>query len=203
MIRTRWEERRLAKQALTGNRDAAEKLVARHYASVSRFLLHLTGDIHEAEELAQDTFVGAWQSLATFEGKSSLRTWLHRIAFRKYVSRRNSPESHALQEEHVDVRQDFVGPLIEALAMEQAIATLPEQLRVTFLICQMQELTAREAAEILGVPEGTVLSRMHTARERLRRQLAMREIVVAIPSREREVRGLEGPQQHEMSKTIP
>jgi len=198
----RWgwnEEKGLVRKAIGGDSESAEKLVSRHYPSIVRFLLHLTGHLNEAEELAQDTFVRAWPKLDTFEGRSSFRTWLHRIAFREFAARRGLPDFIELPEGHGDTKQNFVGPLVEALAMERAIASLPESLRITFVLCHVQELSAKEAAEILSVPVGTVLSRLHSARERLRRQLEMREIV-AVAS---ELEGHPTPERqkyHEMSK---
>ncbi|HVT12328.1 MAG TPA: sigma-70 family RNA polymerase sigma factor [Fimbriimonadaceae bacterium] len=199
-MRLEWmEDRRLVKRAAAGDGEAANRLVSQHYTDVVRFLLHLTGHINEAEELAQETFVKAWQRLATFEGRASLRTWLHRIAYREFALRRNIPDFVEMPEDHMDERQCFVGPLVEAMAMERAIAALPDSLRITFLICQVQEMSVKEAAEILGVPAGTVLSRLFTARERLRRQLAMRDIVSAAEQTEHRFREIEGPQQNAMS----
>ncbi len=198
----RIEERRLVKRAIAGDREAAERLVARHYPSVIRFLLHLTGHINEAEELAQETFVQAWQRLSTFEGRASFRTWLHRIAYRKFAERRHLPDFLELDEDQDDGRRCFVEPLVEAMAIERAIAALPDPIRIAFLICQVQGMSVKDAAEILSIPVGTVLSRLHSARERLRRNLAMRDIVSATPNSGQSFTPTEGPQKHEMSKAV-
>jgi RNA polymerase sigma-70 factor (ECF subfamily) len=202
MHREWFVERRLVKKAVAGDREAAERLVSLHYASIVRFLLHLTGHINEAEELAQETFVKAWPKLGDFEGRSSLRTWLHRIAYREFAARRRLPEVAALPDDRCDERQNFLSPLVDALAVEHAIATLPDQLRITFILCHVENMSVREAAKVLTVPVGTVLSRLHTARERLRRQLAMGEIAVAISDMDATPREHEGLKTHEMSKAI-
>jgi RNA polymerase sigma-70 factor (ECF subfamily) len=195
-------ERALVRRASAGDREAAERLVAQHYPGVFRFLVHLTCHQDEAEELAQETFLKAWPQLGEFEGRSSFRTWLSTIAYREYGMRRRLPEFSELKAEQGDHRLNFVEPLIEALAMERAIATLPEQLRITFIMFQVEELTARETAQILAIPVGTVLSRLHTARQHLRRHLTMREIVTALPASEMQHQEIERTQHHEMSKAV-
>lgn len=195
-------ERGLVKKALAGDRDAAERLVVAHYPGVIRFLLHLTGHINEAEELAQETFLKAWSKLGSFEGRSSLRTWLHSIAYREFASRRRLPSHTELDEDTHDERQNFLAPLVDAIAIENAIAALPDQLRITFIVCHVEKMSAKEAAQVLSVPIGTVLSRLHTARERLRRHLVMNDIVTAVPATEPNQNEFEGPQKHEMSQAV-
>ena len=66
-------------------REAGEKLVTEHYPRIYRLLRHLTASIDNAEDLTQQTFVKAWQALATFRGEASLATWLHCIAYHEYT----------------------------------------------------------------------------------------------------------------------
>ena len=79
------DERRLLEAVRVGSREAAEAVVHRHHAGVYRFLLHLTRDPDRAEDLTQETFTSAWRRLGGFAGRSGLGTWLHRIAFAKFV----------------------------------------------------------------------------------------------------------------------
>jgi RNA polymerase sigma-70 factor (ECF subfamily) len=196
-------DKRLVKRALAGDRSAGEKLVASHYPGVLHFLLHLTGHPNEAEELTQETFVRAWSKLPGFEGRSSFKTWLYQIAYREYAARRSLPETVELDDDLPDDRRDFAGMIVEALAIESAISRLPEVLRITFLICHVQEMSFHEAAVILCVPEGTVFSRLHSAREHLRRQLAMRSIASIGSAYDKSNSSpTEGSQTYEMSKTI-
>jgi len=194
-------DRKLVKRILAGDKAAGEQLCLAHYPGVLRFLLYLTGHPNEAEELAQDTFVRAWQRLNTFEGRSTFKTWLHQVAYREFAARRKLPDAHELDDDLPDDRPSFVSDIVEALAIERAIATLPEQLRVTFLICHVQEMSVKEASEILEVPVGTVLSRLSTARARLRRQLTIRDVVIFAGTCEDTLREApEGPHKYEMSK---
>jgi len=194
---------RLVKRTLGGDKSAGEALVTSHYAGVLHFLLHLTGHPNEAEELTQEAFVKAWSKLHTYEGRASFKTWLCQIAYREFTARRRPPETQELDDDLADERRDFANQIVDALAIESAIAHLPEVLRITFVICHVQEMSFREAALILGVPEGTVFSRLSSAREHLRRQLAMRSIAsVGSGQKAANPSPNEGPHTYEMSKTV-
>ena len=168
-------------QALAGDRAAAEHLVAEHYPRVFRFLAHLTGSRSDAEELTQETFFKAWRSLGQFSGRSAFCTWLLSIAYREAMAYRDSHETVLLTQDTRDYSQDFVQPLISAVIVERAVEGLPDDLRATYLLHVEQGLSVLETAQILEIPKGTVLSRLANCRERLNRQLAMREIVVSAP----------------------
>jgi RNA polymerase sigma-70 factor, ECF subfamily len=182
-LNTRWgRDSRRVQQALAGDRSAAEWLVNEHYPRVFRFLAHLTGNRNEAEELTQETFFKAWRGLRQFSGRASFCTWLLSIAYREAVARRERFPTAPLDPETRDAGQDFVQSLIDAVAVERAVTLLPEDLRVTYLLLVEQGLSVVEVADVLGIPKGTVLSRLANARERLKRQLAMRDIVAAMPA---------------------
>jgi RNA polymerase sigma-70 factor (ECF subfamily) len=66
-------------QLRAGNHEARVEFVDNHYQAVYRFLVHLTRDVHQAEDLTQETFAAAWEKIDTFRGGASLATWLHRI----------------------------------------------------------------------------------------------------------------------------
>ena len=194
-----WKWHRDAKrvqEAAGGDKLAAEQLVAAHYASVFRLLLHLTGSHPKAEDLTQETFLKAWRRLDQFSGRSSFKTWLFRIAYRETFAQQNPPPLLQLDEERFDPGQDFAQSLLDAVAIERAILTLPHDLRVTFLIHEVQGLSVNETAEVLGIPKGTVLSRLSAGRERLRRQLTMRD-VVANTAEVRDPKAFEGAASYE------
>jgi len=186
------DERRV-KRALTGDRDAAKQLVDAHYPKLVRFLLHLTGQMDCAEEITQETFVRAWQRLDTFRGHASFKTWIHAIAYREFLANRSGrPLDVALQDELPQGR-DFSHGVVERIAIERALSSLSEELRLTFLLVNVQGLSVREAAEVLGIPRGTVLSRLATARERLARLLISFEAA----GREPDPKPLEGAKPYE------
>lgn len=80
-----WNESELVGEMRAGNREACARLVREHHAPVYRLLYHLTQDVHLAEDLTQETFATAWQRIDQFEGRASPGTWLHRIAYNKFV----------------------------------------------------------------------------------------------------------------------
>ncbi|MGV3619010.1 MAG: RNA polymerase sigma factor [Fimbriimonas sp.] len=155
---------------LAGDRRAANRLVEEHYPRVLRFLRHLTGSAADAEDLAQQTFIRAREALPRFRFESSLSTWLHRIAYHEFThllrDRREAPMPLPERTFEISGRSE------DAVVLAAAIADLPEDLRAAFVLREVQALSVREAAAILGVPEGTVKSRNHAARERLREALA-------------------------------
>ena len=81
-------DRELLDGIRAGRRDACAALIHDHYRAIYRFLLHLTRGEAEAEDLTQETFATVWEKISSFAGRSSLRTWLHRIAYGKFVDAR-------------------------------------------------------------------------------------------------------------------
>ena len=135
----------------------------------------MVGDRHEAEDVVQDTFRSAWMSRERFEAERGDRAWLLSILRRRIVDRwRRHPKwtisANESTAEIVDPRlkQDSDGYTDE---MQAALSQLPADLREALLLVVVGELTHREAAEVLNVPLGTVLSRVSRARVRLREYL--------------------------------
>src|SRR5439155_22957689 len=73
------DDQRLLSNLRAGRPEACAELVHAHYQRVYRFLVHLTHDVHQAEDLTQETFVAAWEKIATFQGRPPLATWADRI----------------------------------------------------------------------------------------------------------------------------
>ena len=78
-------DRELLDGIRAGRRDDCAGLIHDHYQAIYRFLLHLTRGAAEAEDLTQETFATVWEKIGSFAGRSTLRTWLHRIAYGKFV----------------------------------------------------------------------------------------------------------------------
>src|SRR5436305_14025797 len=78
-----------------GRPEACAELVRAHYPAVYRFLVHLTRDVHQAEDLTQEAFAAAWEKIATFQGRAALATWLHRIAYTKFIDARRAAQRAA------------------------------------------------------------------------------------------------------------
>lgn len=161
----------LVRRTLAGDRGAAERLVSRHYASVHRFLRHLTRRSEDASDLTQLTFVKLKENLQAYREKGPFRSWLFSIAYREFLQwqrdhrNRNAiaiPESVAAE---IPLHED-------TLTLLQAIAGLPEELGTTFWLREVEQMSVKEVAVALSIPEGTVKSRCHLAKGRLRERLA-------------------------------
>lgn len=142
---------------------------------IFRFCYRLCGHTADAEDLTQEVFLAAYQGPAGFAGRSSLATWLYRIAIRRWQRIRSTrgPETTSLDEETpAAAGPDPAAAGVERISLDRALAALPESLRVAFLLVKAEGLTYREAAAVLGVPRGTMQWRVHEAVQRLRALLA-------------------------------
>ena len=146
-----------------------------HVTVLYRVAYRLVGDVHEAEDIVQDTFRSAWTSRDLYDRSRSERTWLMAILRRRVADhwrRRERRETSAPADlaHPAAPPTDPFGDELSA-AMQGALARLPEELRETLLLVVVGELTHQEAADLQGIPLGTVLSRVSRARGRLREYL--------------------------------
>jgi RNA polymerase sigma-70 factor (ECF subfamily) len=175
-------DRAFVDAAAGGSREAFDELVRRHQSAIITLARVLTGGRGDADDLAQEVFVRAWRNLGGFRGDSTFRTWLHRVAInvirtsqmrrgrlaRLFVVRGHDQETAdpASGEEPVDAT------LARRQLIDRALAALPEELRVAVTLRDIQGLDYKEIAAALGVPIGTVESRIFRARQKLRPLLA-------------------------------
>jgi RNA polymerase sigma factor (sigma-70 family) len=177
-------------RARSGDLHALGQLVRRHQARVRRQLTRLAqGDVHRADDLAQQTFVQAWCGLAAFRDEARVSTWLHRIAYNCFLQDlRERPAVTSLDTPHgyapADASDDAAhGSLIastdprraDALRIDvaRALAELPQAERVALLHCYPLDLTHEEAAAVLSVPLGTLKSQIARGKALLRDELAV------------------------------
>lgn len=151
------------------------RLVDEHAAALYRMAYRLVGDRHEAEDLVQDAFRSAWKSRGQFKPGRGERAWLVAILRRRVVDhwRRPRPPTALAHQDDFDAELPGDDPLRDELTdeMQRALNRLPDELRETLLLVVVAELTHQETADLLGVPLGTVLSRVSRARQRLREYL--------------------------------
>ena len=164
-------------RARQGDRHAFARLVRAHQSRVRLQLRRLThGDAALADDLAQETFVQAWLHLNDFRGDARLATWLHRIALTRFLQhvRRpqlpmewRDPEGETLDEPGHDPRP------AEGLGrdVERALQALSEIQRLAVVHCFHLDLSHAEAAQVLGLPLGTLKSHLDRAKTRLRELL--------------------------------
>jgi RNA polymerase sigma-70 factor (ECF subfamily) len=175
----------LVEAAASGSREAFDELVRRHQAAIVTLVRALTAGRGDVEDLAQEVFVRAWKSLHGFRGDSAFRTWLHRVAInvvrtsqtrharflRVFVSV-GGTRDEAPPPEPPDADEPVDAALARRQIVERALATLPDDLRLAVTLRDVQGLDYKEIAAALGVPIGTVESRIFRARQKLKPLLA-------------------------------
>lgn len=128
------------------------------------------GSAADAEDLAQDALVMAYRNLHQFEGRSAVLTWLYQITLRAYLQRKQLPPTVLLEDEEGFGGPDPTPGHVDRIWVRDALASLPEGLRAALVLVKMEGLTHREAADVLGIPVGTVQFRVHDALTRLRKR---------------------------------
>jgi RNA polymerase sigma-70 factor (ECF subfamily) len=168
----------LIQRIAAGDERALEHLYARHAQSLLAYAYHLIGDRQAAEEALQDTFVAVWRGAAGFEERSAVRTWLFGICRRQALLRVRRGVTATQPIEEVPERpSEAPGPdavvlaRADASAVAAALATLPAIHREVLDLVFGAELSHTEVAEVLGIPVGTVKSRLFHARAALARAL--------------------------------
>lgn len=166
-------------ECIAGNEDAIEILVRQHETGVFRLALSMVGDPAEANEIMQETFLSALRALPSYQEKRSFKAWLYTIAlnhsrshlrkrkvverlrttltaiFRLETQKQVSPEETAIQNE-------------KEAALWESLNRLDERHRSVVVLRYFHDLPVAEISAILSVNEGTVHSRLHSAREKLR-----------------------------------
>lgn len=156
--------------ARRGGQIAFARLVTLHQQGVRGFLRRTCGDADEADDIAQETFLTAWQHLADYRGEAGIRTWLCAIAFRKLqAARRSQTRARRRDAEYLETLDQSVAPLDPALhtALSKAMAELPLDQRACVALCLAAGFSHTEAAQALEMPLGTVKSHVNRARKRL------------------------------------
>ena len=163
----------LVREAAAGDRDAFGHLLDRHYDRIFRFCFRLTGRREEAEDLTQEICLALPAKLQNFRGKAKLTTWLYRIAANAAHDRRRRAASSAKAAEgwgdwEVNRRAAATDRAADLDWLRRSMTVLPDDLRDTVALTLDGEMTHAEAAEVLGVSEGTVSWRLSEVRKRLR-----------------------------------
>ena len=166
--------------ARAGDRDAFARLVRAHQSRVRLQLRRLArGDTALADDLAQETFVQAWLHLREFRGDARFATWLHRIALSRWLQHARRPRLPLEWQDRAGAGLDADAPANEprhdpraaeglARDVEQALLALSEIQRLAVVHCFHLDLSHAEAAQVLGLPLGTLKSHLDRAKARLR-----------------------------------
>jgi RNA polymerase sigma-70 factor (ECF subfamily) len=179
----------LLKRLQTGDPLAFAQFVEENQSQVYNLALRMMNDPQEAEDVLQETFLNAYKALPGFEGRSSLSTWLYRIASNASLMRlrKKQPATVSVDEPLVlddgdSVPRQLVDwsnlPEDELLStesrqvMDEAVSELPEALRIVFILRDLEGLSTAETGEVLGLSTGAVKTRLHRARLWLRERMS-------------------------------
>jgi RNA polymerase sigma-70 factor (ECF subfamily) len=177
-------ERKRSTDDHDGNREAYKTIICEHYRSIYRFAVYLIGDASLAEDLTQDTFVSAWANINRYKGQASLKTWLHRIVYHKFIDWQRTHERRIgltveLKEGKPDGRTN-PNP-VHQVAKDEHVHLLYEALQkldssqyITIILHYIQGFSFREMAGVLDEPAGTIKWRTNQALKKLRAILAGR-----------------------------
>lgn len=162
---------------VAGNRRAFEEIVARYRSRVAQFVRWNVIDARSVEDITQEVFLQAYQSAGSFRGDSTFRTWLYALArntCRHHYRQRDRCADEAESEEALrripDSGADPLSQLQQAEvanAVRDAVERLPAGQRLVLLLRDWEDLSYADISQVLGIPLGTVRSRIHNARARV------------------------------------
>jgi RNA polymerase sigma-70 factor, ECF subfamily len=167
-------------RVLAGETMLYEILMRRYNQRIYRVARAILRDDGEAEDVMQDAYVRAYRNLSNFEGRSSFVTWLTRIAVNEALQRRKkvSRMDQIEDDDHImklaalgDSPEQSYGRQEITSILEKAVAALPEQYRIVFMLREIEEMTTEETAAALELSEENIRIRLHRARLLLRKFL--------------------------------
>lgn len=172
----------LVRRIRAGDQKAFQELVNRHSDSLYGLACTLVGNSADAEDLVQETFLGAFRRLGAFEGRSAVKTWLVRILLNHVSKLRRSKRvrrAASLEEQaHSDQADGRLQSRSPAAAVESRLdvaamlGVLSPEHREIMALRELNQMSYDEIAEALTIPRGTVESRLHRARQELKKRYA-------------------------------
>ncbi|WP_366561273.1 RNA polymerase sigma factor SigW [Bacillus velezensis] len=175
------------KQVKKGDQNAFAEIVDLYKDKIYQLCYRMLGNVHEAEDIAQEAFIRAYVNIDSFDINRKFSTWLYRIATNLTIDRiRKKKPDYYLDAEvagaegltmYSQIAADGVLPEEAVLSLElsdtiqKKILKLPDKYRTVIVLKYIDELSLIEIGEILNIPVGTVKTRIHRGREALRKQL--------------------------------
>lgn len=171
------QDAELLARVLDGDHDAFNQIMRNHEDRVFSVCLRIFGEREQALDATQETFLTAFRKAEQFQGNSALGTWIYRIAvntcydqLRKQKRRRTDPIP-----DHLDPADHSAEDAVESAGLrpdiERALAKIPEDFRVAVVLSDIEGMGLQDVADVLGVPVGTVKSRVFRGRRLLAREL--------------------------------
>ena len=157
------------------NEGITGDLIATQLPRLRRYARALTRNVQSADDLVQDCLERAWRKAHLWEPGTDLRAWLFTLMHNVHINglRRRAPETEPMDDkDYLDPRPNGADAGLRLRDLEQGLALLSEEQREVLLLVCLEEMSYEQVAAVLGVPVGTVMSRLHRARERLRTWMA-------------------------------
>lgn len=182
---TATDDHELVAAAQSGDRRALDTLLRRHYDRVHAVCRRIAGSSRDADDAAQEAMISIVRGLPRFDGRAQFSTWAYRIATNAALDelrrRKRRPALHVVNDE--GVHPEAVDPMadrqvtgiVDRMAIDAALDQLPEEFRAAVVLRDVADLDYAEIAEALGVPVGTVKSRIARGRAQLTATLGNRE----------------------------
>jgi RNA polymerase sigma-70 factor (ECF subfamily) len=179
-VTTREEEARLLARVVAGDHEAFAEVMRAHQDRVFSVCLRIVGDRERALDVTQETFLTIFRKASQFQGRSALGTWIYRIAVNQcYDDLRKTKRQRSVPlPEHTDPADDSALDAMESAGLRpelrNALMSLPPDFRAAIVLADIEGFSMPEAAETLGVPVGTVKSRVFRGRRLLAEALGNR-----------------------------
>jgi RNA polymerase sigma-70 factor (ECF subfamily) len=166
----------VAQAANFGNKEAFALLVDRHQSRIRQFLRRLTaGDWHSADDLAQETFIAAYQKIQQFRATGTFNAWLHSIAWRLFLSWKRKQARQAEVPMIEEVFEDRGNTLDAEMTAQRLMQVLSADQRVTVTLSYAEGMTHPQISEITGIPLGTVKSHINRAIKKMKQHVKHNE----------------------------
>jgi len=172
----------LVEKIKKGDSEAFRELIRRYQRYILNLVYRTIGDTNDAEDIAQEVFIKVYKSIRGFKGESKFSTWISKITVNLCMDKLREKAKNKEEDIEEEVWNTFAQPVNfnpEVMAerhelqetIKKAIESLPEELRVAFVLRELEDFSYDEIGEMLNIPIGTVESRIYRARMKLRSYL--------------------------------
>ena len=171
-----WEDQRLARRISKGDDRAFSELMDKYGSTIQHIAFRYTNTIQDRDDLTQEVFIAVYRSINNFKGRSSLKTWLYRIALNvclRYAEKSAASTTLSVDDSVIDIPGGILPEIelnksITSDAVKSAISSLNPIHKAVVILHEMEGLTFAECSEVLDIPVGTVKSRLSNAFKHLR-----------------------------------
>lgn len=168
----------LVEACKSGSADAFKSLYEKYSGRVYALTLRLCGNKDIADDLMQEVFIKVWESISSFKGESAFYSWLHRICINAFLMKLRGDKNYEKKigsgSDNDSANNVFMLAYTKddfSLDMEKAIAKLPPQAKLVFILFEIEGYKHKEISQMLNIEEGTSKAHLHKARKILREEL--------------------------------